>query len=233
MVLADAVEPGVLAGLYAGARCCAYVPIVEGFGLPVLEAMSQGTPVVSSPVPSAGGASLEADPSDVSSIAERLLAAATDQAKRRPILSLGATPGQVASLGRHRGGHARAPGKRSPQASCASMSNGHGPVEVALDVSAVPQRPAGRAVTSSTHTGVRQASRLRSCAVVAARRRHEMGEPRRGTEGSPLSPKGGTAVFCTSRPASALSWQLSSPRRWQFTTDRTTQCRDAAGSLVL
>ena len=44
--------------------------------------MAQGTPVVSSPVPSAGGASLEVDPTDVSSIADGLVAAAGDETIR-------------------------------------------------------------------------------------------------------------------------------------------------------
>jgi len=89
VVFAGALEGGALAAIYRGARCCAYVPIVEGFGLPVVEAMAEGTPVVSSPVPSSGGASLEVDPTDVASIAEGLVAAAGDEATRARLVSSG------------------------------------------------------------------------------------------------------------------------------------------------
>ena len=89
VVFAGVVDGGVLAAIYRGARCCAYVPIVEGFGLPVVESMAQGTPVVSSRVPSSGGASLEVDPTDVSSIAEGLLAAASDEVTRTALATSG------------------------------------------------------------------------------------------------------------------------------------------------
>jgi len=89
VVFAGAVDGGVLAAVYRGARCCAYVPIVEGFGLPVVESMAQGTPVVSSPVPSSGGASLEVDPTEVPSIAEGLVAAAGDEVTRAALVASG------------------------------------------------------------------------------------------------------------------------------------------------
>ncbi len=44
-----------LASLYRGARCVVYASLYEGFGLPVLEAMASGAPVVTS----AGGATEE------------------------------------------------------------------------------------------------------------------------------------------------------------------------------
>ena len=68
------VDSGDLPALYAGATALCYPSIMEGFGLPVLEAMSQGTPVVTSIGTSteevAGGAAVLVDPLSVESIAE-------------------------------------------------------------------------------------------------------------------------------------------------------------------
>lgn len=82
VVLAGVVSAGALSALYAGARLLAYVPLVEGFGLPPVEAMSLGAPVVASPLPSTAGAAHEVDPADVESIAHGLVMVATDEGKR-------------------------------------------------------------------------------------------------------------------------------------------------------
>jgi glycosyltransferase involved in cell wall biosynthesis len=87
--LAGVVPDAVLAGLYAGARCVAYVPTVEGWGLPAVEAMAACTPVVASPMPSTGGAALEVDPGDVGAIADALVVAAGDDRRRSELVTAG------------------------------------------------------------------------------------------------------------------------------------------------
>jgi glycosyltransferase involved in cell wall biosynthesis len=89
VVLTGAVAPGVLSGLYAGARCVVYVPLLEGWGLPAVEAMSLGTPVVASPMPSTAGRALEVDPLDVASIAEGMVEAACDESTRARLSASG------------------------------------------------------------------------------------------------------------------------------------------------
>jgi glycosyltransferase involved in cell wall biosynthesis len=71
------------AALYAGADALCYPSLREGFGLPVAEAMVQGTPVVTSAGTSteevAGGAAVLVDPLDPASIAAGIEAALADR----------------------------------------------------------------------------------------------------------------------------------------------------------
>lgn len=75
-----------LPGLYSGARVFVYPSLYEGFGLPVLEAMASGTPVItsnSSSLPEVvGSAALQIQPEDVSCLAAALSRALQDDAWR-------------------------------------------------------------------------------------------------------------------------------------------------------
>jgi glycosyltransferase involved in cell wall biosynthesis len=78
-----------LPALYSGAEVAALVSLYEGFGLPVLEAMACGTPVVTSNVSSlpevAGGAAVLVDPRDDDAIAAALARCITDSTLRRDL----------------------------------------------------------------------------------------------------------------------------------------------------
>jgi glycosyltransferase involved in cell wall biosynthesis len=91
VVLVGPVAQATLAGLYALARCLVFVPVLEGYGLPPLEAMRLGTPVVASPLPSLAGtdAALVVPSDDVDAIADAILAAASDEATRASLAERG------------------------------------------------------------------------------------------------------------------------------------------------
>jgi glycosyltransferase involved in cell wall biosynthesis len=97
--LADAVRrPGVVAeedlpGLFAGADAFLYPTLYEGFGLPVVEAMACGIPVLTSATSAlqeiAGGYAHLVDPMDVDAIARGIVVLATDPGRRRELAALG------------------------------------------------------------------------------------------------------------------------------------------------
>ncbi|HEX8863593.1 MAG TPA: glycosyltransferase family 1 protein [Actinomycetes bacterium] len=93
VALAGRVPDEVLAGLYASADGLAYPSLYEGFGLPVLEAMARGLPVLTSDRSSlpevAGGAALLVDPTDVPAIAKGLVELVADSGLRERLAAGG------------------------------------------------------------------------------------------------------------------------------------------------
>jgi len=82
-----------LPGLYGGALAACYVSLDEGFGVPPLEAMAAGTPVLVSDIPPlrevVGEAALRVDPLSVDAIADGLRALVCDTAGRARWMSDG------------------------------------------------------------------------------------------------------------------------------------------------
>ena len=97
--LADAVvQPGyvpsgMLADLYSAARMFLLPSLWEGFGIPIVEAMACGTPVLTSNVTClpeiAGGAAVIVDPASTSSIAEGLAQLDGSDDLRRSLVARG------------------------------------------------------------------------------------------------------------------------------------------------
>ena len=87
------VDDADLPALYTGARMLLMVSLYEGFGLPVLEAMACGTPVIASNMSSlpevAGSAALLVDPHDIDAIRGAIHRLEIDDAKRSELTAAG------------------------------------------------------------------------------------------------------------------------------------------------
>ena len=91
--LAGPLDDPVLQALYRSADGLAYPSLYEGFGLPVVEAMAHGLPVLTSDRSSlpevAGDAAVLVDPLDRGAIAKGLVRLVTDSALRRRLADAG------------------------------------------------------------------------------------------------------------------------------------------------
>ncbi len=91
-----------LSYLYAGAYCFVFPSLYEGFGLPPLEAMSVGCPVITSGVSSlpevCGDASLYVDPYNVNDIREKLEKILSDRVLRERMVSKGKERAKLFSM---------------------------------------------------------------------------------------------------------------------------------------
>jgi len=85
----------LLVSLIRGAKCTIFPSLYEGFGLPVLESMLLGTPVISSNTASipevAGEAAILVDPYDAQKIAQAIRAVDADEGLRNSLVLAGLT----------------------------------------------------------------------------------------------------------------------------------------------
>jgi glycosyltransferase involved in cell wall biosynthesis len=85
VILTRDVTDAELAALYSGARAFVFPSLLEGFGLPALEAMQCGTPVIASSTSSlpevVGDAAVLVDPTDRDALSGAMLALLQDDAR--------------------------------------------------------------------------------------------------------------------------------------------------------
>ncbi|HEY2972208.1 MAG TPA: glycosyltransferase family 1 protein [Pyrinomonadaceae bacterium] len=93
ILLTDYLQDEDLRALYAACRAFIYPSIYEGFGLPPLEAMACGAPVIASRTPAleetTGGAALLFDPQNADELAQKILELLADENARRKLSTAG------------------------------------------------------------------------------------------------------------------------------------------------
>ena len=87
------IDDNILVELYSGASAFIMPSLWEGFGLPLLEAMACGTPVITSNISGlceiAGDAAVLVDPTSIDDIAQQLYRVLTDAGLRTTLIALG------------------------------------------------------------------------------------------------------------------------------------------------
>ena len=93
VIYLDHVSDDQLRALYEHAACFIYPSLYEGFGLPPLEAITCGCPVIASDIPPlrevCGEAALYCDPYDIDDIADKINTMLTDKDLRRQFIKNG------------------------------------------------------------------------------------------------------------------------------------------------
>lgn len=93
IVLTGSVNDQQLRALYRSATCLLFPTLYEGFGLPILEGMASGTPVITSSRPAhaeiAGDAALLVDPTNIDEMSEAIVKMAEDNKLRERLIQKG------------------------------------------------------------------------------------------------------------------------------------------------
>jgi len=93
LIFANSVSNNDMPAVYQGAHIFLYISLYEGFGIPVLEALVSGVPVITSNVsalPEAGGPNSRlVDPTDVEDIAKSIIDITRDKDLRSEMISKG------------------------------------------------------------------------------------------------------------------------------------------------
>lgn len=93
IVFVNNVSDDELVALYSGCHCFAFPSLYEGFGLPIVEAMNCGAPVITSNISAcpevAGDATLLVDPKNIDTISDAMNQVCRDEQLRKSLIEKG------------------------------------------------------------------------------------------------------------------------------------------------